>query len=135
MHAGCTCRQSATSVGYSVMFLFFLMMFVADILNQSNVLVEGHDMISEFADSEPVRCYRGSQRFKLDPGLVIHDVVQRYTFVDSNSFYSTIAVGGCGAPRITEGGMRCPKGVSALGIHGVRRAVAAAAAVVRPWRS
>ena len=80
-------------------------------------------------------CYRESQRFKLDPGLVIHDVVQRYTFVDSNSFYSTIAVGVCGAPRITEGGIRCPKGVSALGIHGVRRAVAAAAAVVRPWRS
>ena len=79
------------------MFLFFLMMFVADILNQSNVLVEGHDMISEFAVSEPVRCYRGSQRFKLDPGLVIHDVVQRYMFVDSNLFYSTISVGVRGA--------------------------------------
>ena len=62
-------------------------------------------------------------------------VIQRYMCVDSNSFYSTIAVGVCGAPRITEGGIRCPKGVSALGIHGVRRAVAAAAAVVRPWRS
>ena len=79
------------------MFLFFLMTFVADILNQSNVLVEGHDMISEFADSEPVRCYRGSQRFKLDPGLVIHDVVQRYKFVDSNLFYSTIPDGVRGA--------------------------------------
>ena len=79
------------------MFLFFLMMFVADILNQSNVLVEGHDMVSEFADSEPVRCYRGSQRFKLDPGLVIHDVVQRYMFVDSNLCYSTISVGVRGA--------------------------------------
>ena len=79
------------------MFLFFLMRFVADILSQSNVLVEGHDMISEFADSEPVSCYRESQRFKLDPGLVIHDVVQRYKFVDSNLFYSTISVGVRGA--------------------------------------
>ena len=68
-------------------------------------------------------------------GLSFMIVIQRYMCVDSNSFYSTIAVGGCGAPRITEGGRRCPKGVSALGIHGVRRAVAAAAAVVRPWRS
>ena len=79
------------------MFLFFLMRFVADILSQSNVLVEGHDMISEFADSEPVSCYRESQRFKLDPGFIIHDVVQRYKFVDSNSFYSTIPDGVRGA--------------------------------------
>ena len=98
--------------------LFFLMTFVAYILNQSNVLVEGHCLISD--SPIPSRCaVIGEARdsswiLGLSFMMLCRDICLLILI------YSTLRYPlGSAARADNRGRQRCPKGVSALGIHGV----------------